>query len=385
MMLTSKKMLIFLSVYALLGIIALAPVATVSASGEQFQLKWAIESSTVPSLGWGIAVKGNTVFVAGSAFNGQTGVTNVLLEAYNTKGQYLWQTLFGGSNECVGTAISTSLGGLFVVGNTVNNGNPDKALLVKFSNDGQPKWSKTWGVGLADAATAIAVTYDAVYVVGYSMTPSGYLDIFLSKFSIFGTCLWTKTWGGSYDDVPSGVAVDLLSNVYVVGLTNTTEYGGTQGFLLKFNCFGSLKDSTSWGRIYDFATAVAIDGNRIYVSGGSLIGFNLQAVLIAFDKNLDEQWSTSWGDEGEDIPTNIAIGTGDRIYVVGVTTSFGTGDWDSFLLKFNSKGSAKSSTSWGNAGLDDFGNGIAVDCGIIYVAGYTNYQLPILTLAAFRS
>jgi hypothetical protein len=385
MMLNNKRGLVFLSVYSLLGIILLAPVAIVSASGEQFKQSWSITSDTAPSAGWSAGFRGDTIYAAGSALNWQTGKLNVLLEAYDTKGHYLWGTIYGSATECTGTALATSWSGIYIAGNTNNSGYPDKALLVKFSADGKFKWSTTWSVDLANAATAITVTYDSIYVVGYSMTPKGDLNVFLSKFSIFGKQMWTTTWGGSYDDVSLGVAVDALNNIYVVGITNTSSNGDSRGFMLKYNSFGKLKDSTVWGNVYDFATAVAVDGNDIYVIGASLIGYNLQAVIMSFNTKLKLQWSSTWGGSSEDVPTNLVIGKNDKIFVVGVTKSFGIGDWESFLLKFDDKGTLKCKTTWGNSGFDDCSNGIAIDGNTVYAVGYTVYpQFPILTVAAFK-
>ncbi|HPT54901.1 MAG TPA: delta-60 repeat domain-containing protein, partial [Fervidobacterium sp.] len=98
------------------------------------------------------------------------------------------------------------------------------------------------------------------------------------------------------------------------------------------------------------------------------------------------EWQKTFGGNGEDQATSIQQTTDGGYIVAGGTTSFGAGNYDVYVLKLNSDGSlAWQKTSGGNGGDWALSIQQTTDEGYI-VAGYTNsfgsgdYDVYILKL-----
>ena len=389
-----KKMILFLSVFTLLGMIFLTPISLVSANNSSSKLKdnelsniWTKTPMLFPSCGFGIDLTGNKLYAVGSVLNPAVMKFEALLVAYNTKGTLLWSSTLGGENNYIALGVATQGNNIYIVGNTFNDNLkvPDKALFAKYSSDGNLKWSITWNEGFYAAATAVASVDNAVYVAGYSYNPKQEAtDIFLIKFSTNGEALWTKTWGGKYNDAPTGIAVE-DNKIYIVGGTMGKD-GEVYAFILKFNDRGELKLKTVWGAgIYDAASAVVVAGDKIFVSGVTMTpDGDLDAVLSAFNKKFELKWDTTWGGDGNDAATDLAVGSEGNIFVVGDTTPLGE-KYNAFLLKYDREGKLKATAYWG--GLEeDLANGVEAAKGCAYVVGVSNYNTmtPSMDLKCFQ-
>jgi len=252
-----------------------------------------------------------------------------------------------------------------------------------------------------------------------------FFDAFLSKFDLNGNFQWAKTWGGEgYDDGP-GVAVDGAHNVYVAGMyasqnINFDPAGGNGGlghpahnsgsqvdvFLSKFDASGNFQWVKTWGgQDTEEATGtVVVDGeNNVYVAGRFACvdcNFNpdpngtpdihsthnpappnstwqrqyeaLDAFLSKFTEDGAFQWAKTWGGNGWDNATGLAVnGLGD-VYAsgwftdtadldpgAGVDTHNSNGQRDAFLSQFDSSGNFQWAKSWGGSG--DESSDVTVD------------------------
>ena len=93
--------------------------------------------------------------------------------------------------------------------------------------------------------------------------------------------------------------------------------------------------------------------------------------LVAYNSSGVKQWNHIWGGEDEDYGYDIILDSSENIYAVGCTNSYGRGNEDICIVKFNSSGMLQWHT-WGENG-DDSGFGIAVDSlDNIYFTGKTN-------------
>ncbi len=224
----------------------------------------------------------------------------------------------------------------------------------------------------ADYGSGIAVdTQGNVYVTGntnstdfptknpYQANGYGnylYDDVFITKLSSDGRNLIYSTYlGGIKDDESYGIAVDTQGNVYVTGMTKSTDFPTKNPYQANIN----------GGDWYDvFVTKLSFDGQSLiystYLGGGS-------------------------NDEGK----GIAVDSQGNAYVTGMTnsTNFPTktpcqanmaGDWDVFITKISSNGQSLIYSTYLGGGGSDGGYGIAVDSqGNAYVTGRTfstNFQ-----------
>ena len=81
----------------------------------------------------------------------------------------------------------------------------------------------------------------------------------------------------------------------------------------------------------------------------------------------NDQWFVTWGGKLDERAWGMVV-NGSHIYITGDTTSFGAGDYDIFLLKFDLEGNLQWNTTWGSSDRD-FVWGIAVYGDSVYLTG----------------
>jgi len=227
-------------------------------------------------------------------------------------------------------------------------------------------YSTYLGGSSLDTGTAIAADSDGnAYVTGYtyssdfptanSLQPTfggGVSDAFVAKINPTGSALIYSTYlGGSGQDDGDGIAVDSAGNAYVTGETCST----------------------------DFPTKNPLQPNY---AGGNPCGDAFVAKINPAGSTLI--YSTYLGGSAQDLGVGIAVDSVGDVYLAGTTAStnfptmnplqptYGGGQYDAFLAKINSAGSALVySTYLGGSGFDS-SSGVAFDrAGNVYIAGST--------------
>ncbi|MFX0091576.1 MAG: SBBP repeat-containing protein [Candidatus Hodarchaeota archaeon] len=235
--------------------------------------------------------------------------------------------------------------------------------------------SQTFGAG-------IAINGNYICTVGDLVTYNGNEDIFLVRWDREGSLLWYETWGGpDIEATSSGVTVDDTGNIYTTGAyyKNDTEYGCV---LVKWDRDGNQL----WNRTWKAGTEIHQRGKSVIAGNdGSIytVGFIyseeflLDLQLIRWDQTGEQLWNRTWRESGNERGTGVAIDSNNNIYTTGHTNSFGTGDPDHLIVKWNQAGEQLWNRTWDSTaeGLttinDDFVEGIAVDNkDNVYIAGY---------------
>ncbi|MCC6373112.1 MAG: gliding motility-associated C-terminal domain-containing protein [Bacteroidia bacterium] len=304
-------------------------------------------------------------------------------------------------------------------------------------------WGTYYGGNSFDYANACATyTNGDVYMVGstylntstiiatsggFQNTLGGSDDAFLVKFNSSGTRLWSTYYGGSASDNGRSVVVDGAGNVYICGITSSSNNISTSGayqqtfggsgmadaFLVKFNSSGARQWGTYYGgNTVDEAHQCALDptGN-IYMSGtteyttGTVIatsgaqqsayggGFK-DAFLVKFDASGVRQWGTYYGGSDIDFGTSC-VANSTHVYMAGTTAStnnissggyqnsYGGNLYDAYLVKFNvSNGTRVWGTFYGGGALDQ-AFGCALDAlGNVYLCGSTSSSVTNVIASA---
>ncbi|MEO8610965.1 MAG: SBBP repeat-containing protein [Chloroflexota bacterium] len=230
----------------------------------------------------------------------------------------------------------------------------------------------------------IAVDADGyAYVVGlgrniptvHAIQPTlrGTDDAFIAKINPSGTGLVYSTYlGGDSEDFALGVGLDADRNVYIAGVTMSTNFPTHDPYQATFS-----------GGQWDVFVA------RLNAAGSAL------------------DYSTYYGGDDWDIATDIAVDSEGNAYITGDTqsTNFPTVSpyrgtlntcvqpphssvdcADVYIAKFNASGIPVYSTYFGGTGVKDRGNAIAVDStGSIYITGDTNSTDLPTTADAFQA
>jgi hypothetical protein len=205
---------------------------------------------------------------------------------------------------------------------------------------------------------------------GFQTAPLGFSRVFVTKLNPSGSALVYSTYiGGSGGQEGEGLAVDTVGNVYITGITGSTDFPTTPGsfqpmlvglvnaFVTKLNPSGSaLNYSTYLGGKDDRATSIAIDAQgNAYVTGASFEGHfpvTPGAFQTVFRGGRDA--ITEWG--------------------------------DAFITKLNPAGTDLIYSTYLGGDKGEYGFSIAVDgIGNAYVAGVTGSTSFPTTAGAFQT
>jgi len=251
-------------------------------------------------------------------------------QAHAQKSALLWGTYFGGDTTTANNGIVTdNSGNVYITGYTYN--------------------------------TKQIATKGAYQTKGDSING----DAFLAKFSSSGNLLWATYFGGGGEENGVGIAIDKSNNIYITGNTTSSS---------------------------DIATSNAYQTS--FAGGGP----NGDAFLAKFSSSGNLLWATYFGGNGDDQGIGIAIDTSGKIYISGLTesksgiatsgayqTSYGGGDYDAFLAKFNSSGNLLWATYFGGDNYDDC-YGVATDAfDNAYITGTTLSTTHIATSGAYQT
>ncbi len=251
---------------------------------------------------------------------------------------------------------------------------------------------------------------------GHQNTKDSGGDAFIVKFSSSGVRQWATYYGGNDHDRGTKCSSDANGNIFLSGETDSNTgiatgghqntHGGGSGdtFLVKFNSNGVRQWATYYGGTgYETSYGSATDNSgNIYLSGCTTSSSGIasgghqnthagscDAFLVKFNSNGVRQWATYYGGYLYEEGRSIAIDNNDNVCLVGRTetivniasgghqNTYGGGNSDAFLVKFNSSGTRLWGTYYGGTGTD-YGYGCAIDqSGNVFLSGETDSNTGI--------
>jgi hypothetical protein len=235
---------------------------------------------------------------------------------------------------------------------------------------------------------------------------------------------WGTYYGGSGSDKGYGISCDLNGNVFVTGSTWSTSGIATSGahqetlayydaFVVKFNSDGVRQWGTYFGgSLSDLAFGISCDaGGDVFVTGctNSTTGIatsgahqetfvsDIATFVVKFSSAGVRQWGTYYGGSEYEQGIGISCDADGNVFVNGITKSttgiatsgahqeiYAGGEYDAFVVKFNSAGGRQWCTYYGGSEEDE---GISISCdesGNAFLAGNTKSATGIATIGAHQ-
>jgi hypothetical protein len=264
---------------------------------------------------------------------------------------------FGGTNHEEGHSVQrTSDGGYVVTGRTTSYGAGDNDVwLIKTDASGNEVWDKTFGGTRDDAGNSVQQTFDGGYVViGYTMSyGAGFADFWLIKTDASGNKVWDKTFGGTGDDVGRAVQQTSDGGYILTGYADSH----TRAWLIKTDADGSEVWKRAFGGSgYEegFCVQQTSDGGYVVTGITEPLGGTVDVLLVKTDADGNKVWDRAFGGTATDEEGYSVRQTSDGGYVVtGNITPQGSDYDDVWLIKTDADGNKVWDRAFGGIFIDD--------------------------------
>ncbi len=257
----------------------------------------------------------------------------------------LWTKTYGGSgNDEAFSIIRTSIGTFLLAGYTESFGAGGKDVyLLRLYTDGDDMWIKTYGGEGNDVAYSVMRASDGYYVaVGYTESfGNGGTDVYILKLEADGDTLWTRTYGSNSDDGAFSIIETSDGNYLIAGYTRSA--GGENVYLLKITPDGDTLWTKNFGNPdnYEEARQVIETTNGDYLIVGrsySPVDENWNLYYARTDANGDTLWTGLLGGEDDDGGYGIIETEDQDLVLLGFTSSIGNGGSDLYAVRIDADG-----------------------------------------------
>jgi len=207
-------------------------------------LQWQrILGGTGGEFGYGVATDASgNAYVLGRTNSDGAGSNDLLLAKYNSSGTLQWQRVLGGAGGDQGrTVLVNSSGDIYALGYFAPIGEENSLLLAKYNSSGTLQWQRSLSGTATNGVGAALDSLGNIYVIGSTNNDgAGEYDFLIAKYNSSGTIQWQRVLGGSLREAAYGISTDSSDNVIVTGRTPTFGEGGFDILLGKLPNDGSL-------------------------------------------------------------------------------------------------------------------------------------------------
>jgi hypothetical protein len=272
----------------------------------------------------------------------------------------LWTKTYGGLGTEAGNSVKQTLDGGFIITGfrTTNSAGGSDVWLIKTNESGIQQWNKTFGGSSDDVGFCVEQTSDSGYIIigSTSSFGSGNTDVWLIKTDSTGNEVWNKTFGGTNYDVALAGEQTLDGGYIVAGRTASYGAGNEDIWLIKTDNSGNeVWNKTYGGSSIDggYSVEQTLDSGYVIVGITDSYGAGQYDVwLIKTDKDGNELWNKTYGgsssDEGFCVQQTLDSG-----YVIsGYTRSYGNGNGDIWLIKTDNNGNEEWNKTFGGNGFE---------------------------------
>jgi uncharacterized repeat protein (TIGR02543 family)/uncharacterized delta-60 repeat protein len=298
--------------------------------------------------------------LAGCTYSFGSGASDLWIVKLNSNGEIDWQKAYGGTSyESAYSIRQTSDGGYIVAGETSSFGAGNYDIwILKLSPTGDIEWQKTYGGGQEDYAMSIEQTSDGGYIAAgvTSSFGAGSRDAWVLKLHSDGSVDWQKAYGGSSNDYAWAIQQTSDGGYIMAGETYSFGDASDNGWILKLSPEGNIE----WQRIYggsdkDWFSAIQQTSDGSYVACGNSYSFGAgysDGWIIKLTSNGNIEWQRAYGGANYDY-VFFTQQTDEGGYIVaGYTYSFGAGDDDVWILKLTSTGDIEWQRTYGGSSSD---------------------------------
>jgi hypothetical protein len=296
--------------------------------------------------------------VAGETFSYGSGKADAYIIKLDSKGNMVWERMFGGKETDNAVFIEQiSDGGYIVAGSTQSFGSGKAdAYVIKLNSKGNKVWEKTFGGKEWDNAQAIQETSDGGYILAGSTNSfgSGKGDAYIIRLDGKGNKVWEKMFKGNDTARAHSIRQTSDGGYIFAGTTYSFASGGGEAYIVRLDS----KGSKVWEKMFgEKGRGVAHDIQQVsdggYVVAGQLSSVEpdkVAAYIIKLDSKGNKVWDKKFeikdldaasfvsGKELKGANANSIHQTSDGGYIVAMYTYSKMRIEDAYIIKLDTKG-----------------------------------------------
>ncbi|MFQ6124976.1 MAG: kelch repeat-containing protein [Candidatus Heimdallarchaeota archaeon] len=271
-----------------------------------------------------------------------------------------WQQTYGGAEgDAAYAVIQTTDGGFALAGWTESYGAGDADFyLVKTDAHGTMEWQQRYGGAESEWARTGIQTMDGGFALAGFTTSFGvgWYDFYLVKTDAHGTMEWQQTYGGAGEESARAVIQTADGGFVLAGFTTSIGAGGRDGWLVKTDAHGTVEwNQTYGGAEGDEAYAVIQTADGGFALAGVTSSFGTgdpDIWLVKTNAGGELLWTRTYGGSENDVAFSAIQMADGGFALAGYTMSFGTGDPDIWLVKTDIYGEMDWQRTYGGVGYD---------------------------------
>ncbi len=331
----------------------------------------------------GMSISNGAIYIAGN----DAGQSMVLKYGDDNINTLLWSIQWPNTPSPVlewFSGVAADANGVYVSGcsySQTSDGSGDKeqkAIMCKFPLSGAT------GTGLGGADWIAKPTFfpynggelfygnmlhsenDTNYIYSFGAAQENWSNstAILAKHTTQGNLIWKETIGSTaaVQDVTDAICV-LNNHIYVGGVENHFT-------LWKSDLAGNKIWSKSTEiEVVSWMKGLCASNQNLFATGyEEIAGRGKEALIIKYDEDGTVIWKKVWGGALEDIANGIEI-IDNTLWVIGETSSYGSGGKDAFALKLNAADGSVIDSVFGGGPLDDAALKIVKKDQTVYISG----------------
>ncbi|MEC7927215.1 MAG: hypothetical protein VX767_03165 [Candidatus Neomarinimicrobiota bacterium] len=300
-----------------------------------------------------VAFQVNEMADGGYVILGEHGVPgksgDILFIQTDKEGYHQNQVTYGGTaNDGGRQIISTSDGGYAIIGYTYSYGGGGRDIwLIKTDENGKEEWNKTYGWVYNETGFSLIQTVDD----GFLLVGSKWNwklkkhNIWIVKVGPTGAEEWDRVIDEEYSGYGHKIIKSSDGLYTIAGVTKKLGNDWWDLWITKMDFSGN----TIWEQIYTMShiainnwyyvdIAPTLDGGYICVGPTDQYGLDMDAILMKFDVNGNNEWKQTYGGKNQDIGLSVVQAKDGGFALLGRSNSYGNGLYDYFFVKTDSIG-----------------------------------------------
>jgi len=240
-------------------------------------------------------------------------------------------------------------------------------------------WARTYGEILNGGAYSIQQTDDGGYIVaGYETSllgPTGY-DFWILKLSSSGHTEWQRAYGGNGPDMARSIQQTIDGGYVIAGYISPSTLAERGFCVLKLDSAGDIEwQRACGGNDEDWPTSIQQTSDGGYIVAGITTSFgagDYDYWILKLSASGDIEWQKAYGGSSFDSATSTQQTSDGGYIVAGYTSSFGTGGSDIWILKLTQLGDIEWQKTYGGVGSEWTTSIQLTTEGGYIVSGYTS-------------